>query len=95
MGDSHKLVLAYVAPALGTVLANVMFSSPMPAVIGARKEGALGPLNPVPFPIIMANTLAWLVFAVTLQDWCDNLFPLLRGAQPNEIGMRGRRGLRG
>ena len=61
MADAKEAVLGYVAPALGTVLANVMFSSPMRAVIRARASGDTGPLNPVPYPVIMANTLAWQV----------------------------------
>lgn len=40
-----------VAPALGATIANAMFLSGLPAVNKARKDGDLGDLNPLPFPI--------------------------------------------
>lgn len=51
---------AKIAPALGTVVANVMFLASLPAVLDARAAGALGDLNPVPWAMILANCVAWL-----------------------------------
>ena len=44
-----------VAPTLGLVLSNAMFAAPLAQVDAARKAGALGALNPLPFVAIFSN----------------------------------------
>ena len=61
--------MRHVAPALGTVIANVMFLSPLVAVLGHRRIGSLGELNPLPFPLIFANCLGWLAYSFVLRDY--------------------------
>ena len=52
-----------IAPTLGTVVANCMFLSGLPAVLGARRAGSLGDLNPVPWAFVLVNCLAWLHYS--------------------------------
>ena len=66
--STRDLILTRVAPAVGVAIANVMFLSPMPAVLAARASGSLGDLNPVPFVSIFGNCMAWLGYSMTTQD---------------------------
>lgn len=34
-----------------------------------RRDRKLGDLNPLPFPVIMTNTLLWIAYAYHLGDW--------------------------
>jgi solute carrier family 50 protein (sugar transporter) len=52
-----------VAPVLGATIANAMFASGFPEVLGKRKEGKLGDFNPVPMPIVFGNCLGWLAYS--------------------------------
>lgn len=47
-----------------------------------RKAGDLGAINPIPFPVIVANCFAWLAYAFNNKDWyvlASNLPGLLLG----------------
>eukprot|EP01025_Chloroclados_australasicus_P044895 TRINITY_DN4892_c0_g1_i6.p3 TRINITY_DN4892_c0_g1~~TRINITY_DN4892_c0_g1_i6.p3 ORF type:complete len:129 (-),score=5.04 TRINITY_DN4892_c0_g1_i6:201-587(-) len=57
-----------VAPSLGAILANIMFASPLSAVLHVRRTQQLGDLNPLPFPVITANCVGWLIYSVTTQN---------------------------
>ena len=61
MGGSWAVL--YLAPVVGTVCAQLMFASPMPAVLRARQENNLRDLNVVPFPLIVANCVGWIVYS--------------------------------
>eukprot|EP01024_Parvocaulis_polyphysoides_P018369 TRINITY_DN1813_c1_g2_i1.p1 TRINITY_DN1813_c1_g2~~TRINITY_DN1813_c1_g2_i1.p1 ORF type:complete len:270 (-),score=42.54 TRINITY_DN1813_c1_g2_i1:124-912(-) len=58
-----------IAPVIGTILANVMFFSPLTAVLQVRQTQTLGELNPLPFPVITANCVGWLLYAVLLKNY--------------------------
>ena len=60
-GSAKEIVMKIVAPSLGFVLANVMFFSGVPAMLRCKRNGSLGDMNPMPFPVVMANCLAWCV----------------------------------
>ena len=64
MEEGASWAVLYAAPAVGTVCAQLMFASPMPAVLRARKENNLRDLNVVPFPLIVANCVGWIVYSV-------------------------------
>jgi len=59
----------YLAPALGTLIANVMYFAPLKDVKQARRDGHLGELNPVPWPAINANCIAWIGYSYYTKDW--------------------------
>ena len=58
-GGASRL-LEFYAPLAGTIVANLMFLAPVSAVLAARKDEALGEVNPVPFVSIIGNCVAWL-----------------------------------
>ena len=69
-----SVLLTKAAPAAGVALANLMFLSPVKAVVDARKCGRLNDLNAVPF-VARGNTVAWLGYsfmtrgASSLANW--------------------------
>jgi len=62
-GVGGSWAVLYLAPVVGTVCAQLMFASPMPAVLRARQENNLRDLNVVPFPLIVANCVGWIVYS--------------------------------
>lgn len=59
----------WVAPLFGVVIANLMFATPMRAVLQAKRDGDLGSLNPVPWPAITGNCMAWIGYSYYKRDW--------------------------
>eukprot|EP01026_Neomeris_dumetosa_P028081 TRINITY_DN2277_c1_g1_i9.p3 TRINITY_DN2277_c1_g1~~TRINITY_DN2277_c1_g1_i9.p3 ORF type:complete len:268 (-),score=18.84 TRINITY_DN2277_c1_g1_i9:748-1551(-) len=58
-----------IAPVIGTILATIMFGSPLPAVLKVRAAQDLKELNPLPFPIIAVNCIGWVAYGVITQDF--------------------------
>ncbi|KAG8467114.1 hypothetical protein KFE25_000430 [Diacronema lutheri] len=82
MPDASYYIAHHVAPAAGSVLAQLLFLSPRSEVLAAKERGSLGSLNPWPFVFIVLNCTGWLVYAVELRDWyvfASNLPGLLIG----------------
>lgn len=52
-----------VCPALGVIIGNSMFLTPMPAVLKARAEGDIGELNPAPWVVAYISCLSWVVYS--------------------------------
>jgi len=61
--------LKYIVPACGVISANLIFISPFQTVLGVRKDNVLGSLNPLPYPMIVANCLSWLCYSFVVKDW--------------------------
>eukprot|EP01025_Chloroclados_australasicus_P037509 TRINITY_DN3829_c1_g1_i1.p2 TRINITY_DN3829_c1_g1~~TRINITY_DN3829_c1_g1_i1.p2 ORF type:complete len:269 (+),score=11.79 TRINITY_DN3829_c1_g1_i1:65-808(+) len=57
-----------IAPTLAATLANVMFSSPLSAVLQVRHSHQLREINPLPYPVITANCVGWLIYSAVTQD---------------------------
>mmetsp|Transcript_32710 Transcript_32710/g.80597 ORF Transcript_32710/g.80597 Transcript_32710/m.80597 type:complete len:269 (+) Transcript_32710:151-957(+) len=68
-GSAKEIVMKIVAPSLGFVLANVMFFSGVPAMLRCKRAGGLGDMNPMPFPVVMANCLAWIAYSLIIEDY--------------------------
>ena len=64
---SSDLVLKTLAPLCGLLVSIAMFSSPLPAVLKAQKDGALGELNLQPYPAQCGNCAAWLTYALLVK----------------------------
>lgn len=62
--SAMTIFLEQIAPKLGTVIANVMFLTSVPPVLEARKNKALGDLNPIPFAVIVGNCAAWVAYGL-------------------------------
>lgn len=69
MGNSPSWVTEVFCPTLGTIICNVMWLSPLSAVLESRKKRSLGKLNPVPFAITVANCVAWTMYGCMRRDW--------------------------
>ncbi|KAJ3225514.1 hypothetical protein HK099_006652 [Clydaea vesicula] len=48
--EACNIIIKYIIPAIGCLMAHVLFFSPLLTVLRVRKEKNLGPLNPVPYP---------------------------------------------
>jgi solute carrier family 50 protein (sugar transporter) len=58
-----------VAPAIGVIIGNALFSSCIKSILDQRKLGVgLGSLNPTPFPLIVANCVGWVAYGLCAQD---------------------------
>ena len=71
---ASDVFLTVLAPLLGSLLAQVMFLSPLPKIQALRKtqgiESGIGELNPLPYPFAAANCAAWLMYgAISGNYW--------------------------
>ncbi|WZN61872.1 bidirectional sugar transporter SWEET [Chloropicon roscoffensis] len=69
MSSAGVIVTKWVAPLFGVIIANLMFATPMRAVLQAKRDGDLGSLNPVPWPAITGNCMAWIGYSYYKRDW--------------------------
>lgn len=60
-------VITFLLPLLGQCTAWFMFLSPMPGIVKDRRSGRLS-VDPLPFPVILTNSLAWILLAAILED---------------------------
>lgn len=65
---TDSIMMKHVAPALGVLVACMLFASPLKAVKGVRQTRQLGSLNPLPYVAMWANCVAWLVYAFLTRD---------------------------
>jgi solute carrier family 50 protein (sugar transporter) len=61
-------LLEHFVPALGVLVANALFLSPLKPVLAAKRQNALGPLNPLVYCAMHANCVGWLVYAFLKRD---------------------------
>jgi solute carrier family 50 protein (sugar transporter) len=80
MSTVGEVFMTVVAPVVGMTLANVMFFSGVPAMLRCKRDGALGDMNPAPFPVVLANCVGWMGYAILAQD-----FFVFFGAAPGSI----------
>ncbi|KAJ3264699.1 hypothetical protein HDU77_007715 [Chytriomyces hyalinus] len=64
-----QVALQWVVPLMGCVTAGFLFYSPFPAVQRALKEGTIGKLNTIPYALLAANGLVWVLYSFLIQDW--------------------------
>jgi hypothetical protein len=64
------IVLEYVCPALGMVIANVMFAAPYRDLQRAVHAGrGIGTLNPTPWAFMLGNCVGWTTYGVLKHNW--------------------------
>ena len=68
MLSTNEIVLKYICPALGVILANVMFAAPLIDLRKAVENGKLGDLNPTPWAFMLGNCFGWTAYAILVQD---------------------------
>jgi len=65
-----EIILVYICPSLGMVMANLMFLAPMKDLQSAvRKGSGLGDLNPTPWAFMLGNCLGWSAYGVLISNW--------------------------
>ncbi|KAI9330782.1 hypothetical protein DFJ73DRAFT_858157 [Zopfochytrium polystomum] len=67
--DACHAVLSYVVPSLGGVTGLLLFIGPLPAVFAAVKSKQIGSLNALPFALITANCLGWILYGSLIKDY--------------------------
>jgi solute carrier family 50 protein (sugar transporter) len=65
---NYTFLTTVVVPILGTILSNLMYFSPAKAVRIAQENGALGHLNPLPYPLAVVNCTVWMLYALASRD---------------------------
>ncbi len=70
MATASEIVLEYVCPSLGLLMANLMFLAPLKDLQSAVTKGAgLGDLNPTPWAFMLGNCLGWTTYGVLINNW--------------------------
>ncbi|KAL7491908.1 hypothetical protein ACHAWT_001153 [Skeletonema menzelii] len=70
------IILEYICPLFGMIVANIMFTAPVQSVRHAISIGTLGQLNPTPRAFMMGNCIGWVAYSYLI----NNLFLLLANA---------------
>ncbi|GKY92716.1 hypothetical protein MPSEU_000241700 [Mayamaea pseudoterrestris] len=84
------IVLEYLFPAAGVLVANIMYTAPYRDVKRAASEGRLGDLNPTPWAFMFFNCLGWLTYAVLIDNrfvFFGNVIPLIVSVWLNMIAL--------
>lgn len=70
MLSATAIILEYVCPAAGMVMANLMFGAPLRdayrASVGA---GDLGDLNPMPWAFMLGNCFGWVTYSILIRNF--------------------------
>eukprot|EP00200_Dunaliella_tertiolecta_P007218 CAMPEP_0202378956 /NCGR_PEP_ID=MMETSP1127-20130417/21621_1 /ASSEMBLY_ACC=CAM_ASM_000462 /TAXON_ID=3047 /ORGANISM="Dunaliella tertiolecta, Strain CCMP1320" /LENGTH=244 /DNA_ID=CAMNT_0048977369 /DNA_START=12 /DNA_END=746 /DNA_ORIENTATION=+ len=61
--DFTELALKHLVPSLGIILGTMMYMSPLKAIRDVKRYNTLGEFNTLPLPMIVANTIVWLIYA--------------------------------
>lgn len=69
MSGKYSWISLYFAPALGTLLVNIMWLTPVYELLKARKNRDLGDLNPLTFPVVLLNCIGWTIYSILKQDY--------------------------
>lgn len=70
MPTPSEIILEYVCPSLGLLMANLMFLAPLKDLQSAVTKGAgLGDLNPTPWAFMLGNCLGWTSYGVLINNW--------------------------
>lgn len=71
-----------VCPLFGMILANIMWCSPMKAVLQARETRSIGSLNSIPFVATITNCIGWMLYGCLKKDaflFFANVFGIVLG----------------
>ena len=67
-GAEMSALTATVCPALGFVLSNALYYSPVPSLQESVKKGDLGSLNPLPSALVVISANAWLCYGLSCKN---------------------------
>ena len=60
--------LLVAAPALGSLMNNIMYASSLTAVWAAETRNGLRDLNPLPYPLQISNCILWFIYGLCKKD---------------------------
>ena len=66
--DRVRVCFSRLFSALGFILSNALYASPLPALRKAVKRGNLGTLNPLPSALMVIGTGAWVSYGLSCQN---------------------------
>lgn len=69
MAKVEQIVLEYICPSIGSVLATIMFAAPINALQEAFKRGYLDQLNPLPWVFMTGNCIGWIGYSYLSNDY--------------------------
>jgi hypothetical protein len=67
MLSAKEIILEYVLPLMGILIANCMFSAPCQDLRKAVQRGYLGDLNPTPWAFMLGNCCGWVTYSILRQ----------------------------
>lgn len=70
--SAKDIIMGQVFPIVGGILSTIMYCSPVKATYTARKNNALGDLNPFPFAVALVCTASWVAYGFASRDY--NMF---------------------
>jgi solute carrier family 50 (sugar transporter) len=68
--DMSTIILEYICPGAGLILANIMFAAPLQDLQHAVRHGEMGHLNPTPWAFMLGNCFGWVLYGILI----DNLW---------------------
>ena len=68
MASTKEIILEYVCPGLGVVMATFMFAAPARDLKAAIDKGDLGTLNPTPWGFMLGNCMGWVLYGILLKN---------------------------
>jgi solute carrier family 50 protein (sugar transporter) len=66
---STAIITNVICPTVGMTIGNLMWLSPLPAVLEVRLTRNIGSLNPYPFVLMIFNCIGWLIYAALTKDF--------------------------
>lgn len=66
--ETKAILMNYICPGAGVILANIVFSSPVKSLRKALRDGSLGNLNPTPWAFMTGNCLGWVAYSFLTSD---------------------------
>ena len=61
--DAQTLILQFICPGIGVILATLMFMAPLKDVQKAIKAGSLGELNCLRWVFMLGNCAGWILYS--------------------------------
>jgi len=68
MTDVKEVLLEYICPGIGVILANAVFSAPVCSLQKALKAASLGDINPLPWVFMTGNCMGWVAYSILTSD---------------------------
>jgi solute carrier family 50 (sugar transporter) len=69
MVSAETLILEYICPGAGVIIATIMFAAPLLDVKRATLSATLGDLNPTPWVFMLGNCIGWIAYGILNRNW--------------------------